>query len=406
MVSQNIFAKPIDTKPPPSAIPTRPDHPVPRKGIQSKGPLQTNKFFANFFLGDQRAPTFTFPYSISWASGKGHCASWGIACSHIAEHQRVFGKEKVNGAASYYLSPIGIQSMVISAKELGKETTLSLDSITAFSARVHLSKSGTAPPAVSFPLVQGMPYITAKFDGANPIIQSGVYFKAVSRVTMKPKENVVKYNFQLEDGTTWRLYAWRTKGDELDLKVINNGLAESSKPFYGVVQVCKDPGTKGSEEVLDDGAGIYPTTLSISGTVSEAQGTYSFHFEKEGHQHGHLYMFSLPHHVSSFNAETKNRVRDVQLPSTTKGVATLVQGTEWTMIEPHMPVEMGFAPWSPGKGALTKLSPNATSMVRAAASREASQNMIAQTDLDSMYFSGKVSGQPVGRRFGLYDNIT
>ncbi|KAK2595427.1 endo-1,3-beta glucanase [Conoideocrella luteorostrata] len=389
MASQNIFDKPIDTKAPPSSIPTRDDHPVPRKGIQSREPLQTNKFYSNFFLGDQRAPSFTFPYSLSWAGGKGASASWGMACTHIDEHQRVFGKEKVNGASSYYLNPIGIQSMVMSAKELGRETTLSIDCMTAFSARVHLSMNNTASPAVSFPLVQGMAFIAAQYDGTVPLIQSGVYFKTVSRVTHDPKEHVTKYNFKLEDGTTWRLYAYRTKGEELDLKVINNGLAESKHAFHGTIQICKDPGSQGSEDLFDDGAGIYPTTVSLSGSATGKEGTYSFKFEKDGHQQGHLYMFALPHHISSFNGDTVKRIRRVQLQSPTKGIATLVKGTEWTMIEPHMPIDMDFAPWHPQKGSINQLSDKAKSTIRAAAAKEVSQNIIAQTNLDSMYFSGK-----------------
>ncbi|KJZ78459.1 hypothetical protein HIM_01850 [Hirsutella minnesotensis 3608] len=389
MVSSDIFSDPIDTKAPPQTIAVRNDHPVPRKGIQSKAPLQTNKFYSNFFLGDQLSPVYTFPYSLQWAGGKGGTASWGMSCSHTEAHQRVFGNERFNGSSAFYINPIGIQSMVISAKELGSKTALTLDSITAFSARAHLSKDSTSPPAVSFPLVQGMAFITAQFDGAVPVLQSGVCFKTVTRVTQNPKEHVVKYTFTLEDGTTWRVYGWRTKGDDLDLKVVNNGTAESTKPFYGILQVSKDPRTNGSEGLLDDGAGIYPVTVTLSGSVAGAQGTYCFDFQKDGHQSGNLYMFALPHHLHSFDDETEKRLQEFQLQSTTKGLATLVRGTNWTMVEPTMPIQMGFAPWHPERGTVDKLSDAAKRTVRAAAAKELAQDMIAQSNLNSMYFSGK-----------------
>ncbi|KAG6080021.1 hypothetical protein E4U30_004927 [Claviceps sp. LM220 group G6] len=389
MASQDIFAEPIDTKAPPSNIPRQNDHPVPRKGIKASGILQTNKFYSNFYLGDQRAPAFTFPYSVSWVGGKGGGGSWGLACSHIEEHQRVFGKEKMAGTSSYYLNPVGIQSMILSAKELGCETALSTDMMTAFSATVHLSANKTAAPAVSFPLVQGMAYLTAQYDGSTPLIQSGVFFKAVSRATHDPKEYVTKYNFHLEDGTTWRVYAYRTKGDALDLKITNNSLAESKHAFFGTIQVCKDPGTEGSEDLLDDGAGIYPLTLTLSGSATGKEGTYSFSFEKKGHQLGHLYVYALPHHLASFDGETTKRVRGVRLLSPTKGTSTLVKGTGWTMVERHMPIDMDFAPWHPEKGTLKCLSDKAKSTIRAVAAKELSQNIVAQTNLDSMYFSGK-----------------
>ncbi|KAL6806564.1 glycoside hydrolase family 81 protein [Trichoderma sp. SZMC 28013] len=390
MVSKNIFAEPIDVDLPPSQITTRKDHPVPRKGIWENAPLQTNKFYSNFFLEDQRCPTFTFPYSLAWAGGKGITASWGMACSHTEASQRVFGKEKFNGASSFYLNPVGIHSLVLSAKELGKETTLSIDSMTPFSARVHLSRDDDSPPAISFPLVQGMAYITAQYSGATPLIQTGVFFKTMTRVTRELKHGLAKFTFHLEDGATWLVYAWTTKGDPLELKVINNGLAESKKPFHGIIQVCKCPKSQDAEHILDDGAGIWPVTLELTGTARGYEGSYSFNFEIDGHQTGSLYMYALPHHVDSFDQETARRIqRGAQLQSTTKGLATLVKGNRWTMLEPKMPVDMAFAPWDPKRGSVEKLSDHAKSIIRAAAAKEIAQNMIAQSNLDSMYFSGK-----------------
>lgn len=401
MVSKNIFAEPIDVKLPPYQISTRDDHPVPRKGISENAPLQTNKFYSNFFLGDQRCPTFTFPYSLAWAGGKGVTASWGMACSHTEASQRVFGKEKFNGASSFYLNPVGIHSLVLSAKELGKETTLSIDSMTAFSARVHLSIDDESPPAISFPLVQGMAYITAQYSGVTPVIQTGVYFKTMTRVTRNLKSDLTKFTFNLEDGSTWLVYAWRTKGDPLELRVVNNGVAESKKPFYGIIQVCKCPKNQDSEDILDDGAGIYPVTLELTGTARGYEGSYSFNFEIDGHQTGSLYMYALPHHIDSFDRETERRIQEeTQLQSTTKGLATLVEGNRWTMVEPAMPVDMSFAPWDPERGSVEELSDYAKSIIRAAAAKEVAQNMIAQSNLDSMYFSGKAS-MPLFRPFSF-----
>jgi endo-1,3(4)-beta-glucanase len=59
------------------------------------------------------------------------------------------------------------------------------------------------------------------------------------------------------------------------------------------------------------------------------------------------------------------------------------------MIE-KLPVDMHLAPWHPEKGNMTRLSDHAKGLIHAAASKELSQNMVAQSNLDSMYFSGKV----------------
>ncbi|KAF4595646.1 glycoside hydrolase family 81 protein [Ophiocordyceps camponoti-floridani] len=387
----DIFAKPIDLKALPDVIARRQDHPVPRKGIKSRGPLQTNKFYANFFLGDQLGPIYTFPYSLQWTGGKGKTVSYGMSVSHVDAHQQVFGgKERVKGASSFYINPIGIQSLIISAMELGGQTTLTTDSLTPHSVRAHLSKDGQSAPAVSFPLVQGMACVTAQFEGTKPLLQSGVSFKTVTRVTREPKKGVVKYNFVLADGTTWRVYGWHTKGEGLELAVANDGRAESKRPFTGVLQVCKDPMTEGSEAALDDGAGVFAEKVGLSGWASGKSGRYRLRFERGGHKDGQLNMYALPHHVESFDAATRKLVRSkVQLQTTTKGVATLVCGNEWTLEEAAMPIDMGFAPWHPERGSVDKLSAEAKRTIRAAAGRELGQDMASQSNIDSMYFSGK-----------------
>jgi endoglucanase Acf2 len=52
---------------------------------------------------------------------------------------------------------------------------------------------------------------------------------------------------------------------------------------------------------------------------------------------------------------------------------------------------MGFAPWSPTLGsASTPLSAAAIAVISSIAASEVSQNMNEQTNLSSMYYSGKV----------------
>ncbi|KAF9876345.1 glycosyl hydrolase family 81 [Colletotrichum karsti] len=387
MASGDLFSDPIGTAAPPPSIQARSDHPVPRKGIASSTPLQTNKFYANFFLGDQTAPTYTYPYGIAWGAGKGAAASFGMTISHIDANQIVFGPPKDSGAAAYYINPVGIQSMVISALELGSDTAVGVDSITAFSARIHLKPSARDVPAISFPLVQGMPFITAQYAGATPVIRTGVFFRTVTRATQDPKAGVAKYTFQLEDGKIWRVYGYATTGEQLDLQVVNNGLAQSTKPFFGTIQIAKDPGN--GEAVLDQAAGVFPTTVELSGSVNGNTGTYGFKFAKEGHQDGKLAMYALPHHIASFDATTRAAVQQIYLQTPAKGSGTLVVADQWTMVEPNLPVNMNFAPWSPVQGSLTTISEQAKTVIRGIAAQEVSQDMNAQSDLDSMYFSGK-----------------
>ncbi|ROT36608.1 family 81 glycosyl hydrolase [Sodiomyces alkalinus F11] len=387
MPSSDIFAEPISTAPPPPQFEVRNDHPAEKKGVISQPPIQTNKFFGNFLVGDQSAPTYINPYSIAWAAGRGPAGSHGMAISHIEADQRVYGPTKPTGASSYFINPIGIQSIIVSAKELGSEATLATDNITAFSARVHLRPRSNSSPAVSFPLVQGMAFVTAQYAGATPVIQTGVFFRNVTRVMWDPKPGVVKFNFHLEDGRTWRVYSYATRGDPLDLHVVNNGYAEARRPFYGIIQVAKDPGN--GEGLYDEAAGVFPTNVELTGTASHNIGSYTFDFAKEGHPQGRLLMYALPHHVDSFDDKTRSAICDMKLQTPTKGMATAVMADRWTMVERKLPVDMNFAPWDPERGTLTKMSDQARAAVRRVAIREASQDMAELSDLDSMYFSGK-----------------
>ncbi|KAL2266220.1 hypothetical protein VTJ83DRAFT_5572 [Remersonia thermophila] len=388
--AQDIFSVPISTDPPPGNIQKRQDHPVPRKGISRDGPIQTNKFYAGFFLANQTSPSFLHPYSVAWPRGQGASGTFGLAISHIEAHQRVLGPPKPHtGAASYFINPIGIQSVCLSAAELGGATELTTESPTDFSVQVSLRPSPGARPAVRFPLVQGAGFITALYEGSRPLVQSGVFFRSLTRVSAAPKAGVVKYRLLLEDGTTWFLYARHTSGSPLDLEVVNNGLARAKQPFSGTIQVAKapiDPG--GAERVYDRACGTYATGVKLSGSVDKSRGRYTFSFEKKG-LGGDLVMFALPHHRASFDAPTRERMTGLRLQTTTKGIAVAVVADSWIMVEPDLPVGIGFLPWLPQKGTVSAISDKTRAAIRAVAQREISQNILDQTDQDSMYFSGK-----------------
>lgn len=101
-------------------------------------------------------------------------------------------------------------------------------------------------------------------------------------------------------------------------------------------------------------------------------------------------MFALPHHVESFDSATANAKTTVQLQTTTKGLATAVLRDSWTMTEDRMATDIGFAPWNPDSRGSIVLSEVALQAINQAGASELSQDMEAQSNLDSMYFSGKV----------------
>ncbi|KAK8044608.1 glycosyl hydrolase family 81 [Apiospora rasikravindrae] len=386
--SSDIFRHPIATHAPSTSFETRKDHPVPRLGVVGNGPHQTNKFYANFFLGNQNAPTYLHPYSVAWARGQGATSSWGLSVSHIEASQRVYGQTSPDtGAAKYFLNPVGIQSLCLSAFELSSSSALTVDTTESQSVNVNLLEKAGGKPLVTFPLVQGMAFVTAIYHGGTPAISSGVFFKTITKSTKGPKQGVTKYTIYLEDGKVWHVYAYSEKGDSFDLQVINNAHAKAAKPYNGIIQIIKDPGN--AESLIDAASGTYPTGVTLSGTSSGNKGTYTFKYKKAGVFNGRLMMYALPHHIESFDTETHNAVTKIQLQTTTKGMATAVIADSWTMVEPNMPVSMGFAPWDPVTGSKPTVKPHLVNTILPMALKEISQDVNQQTNQNSMYFGGK-----------------
>lgn len=265
-----------------------------------------------------------------------------------------------------------------------------MDTVTAFSANVNLLPSPGAQQAITFPFVQGMGFVTGIYNGATPLLQTGVFFRSVTKASTNPKPGVTQFTILLEDGKTWLLYASSTSVAGLDLTMVNNGLVQATSGFNGIIQIAKDPGG-GAEAIYDAACGPYPTTATLSGSVNGATGSYTLSFAKAGYyiSEATLAMFALPHHVESFDLNTMSALTTVQLDTTTKGVATAVVADSWTLIE-EIPTTMGFAPWSPSIGAQeVALAAAVIAQLQTIAASEVSQNMTQQTDLNSMYYSGK-----------------
>ncbi|KIW39476.1 uncharacterized protein PV06_08087 [Exophiala oligosperma] len=391
---QDLF-EPIAIGQPPTNIPQQGGHPVPRLGITNiTGPIETNKFYENFVLGNQDFPAFTFPYTLAWSKGSGNAQSWGMAISHVEQSQKAFGPPNTaipNSPDSFYINPLGIQSMVLSAAEFGSNTILTTDSLLAFSANVHLSPGTGSTSVLTMPLVQGMAFITGQYINLQPNIQSSVFFRSVSAAG-EPKPGIFKYRITLEDGKVWLLYALPSNGINPNFKLVSSTLLQGPANWYGDIQISKLP-NDGLDFIYDDAAGTWPTAGHIGGHAQDAKAQYSLSWTKGGPfaQNSTLVMFALPHHLQSFAATSPKTVTNLTLATTTVGTATAVIADYWVLEEDELPTSLGFAPWRPAGSSesTTSLSAAAVAAIQQVAVTEASQNMSAQTNLNSMYYSGK-----------------
>lgn len=265
---------------------------------------------------------------------------------------------------------------------------LTTDTLTAFSANLNILTQSGANPIITIPLVQGMGFVTAIYKGATPYIDSSVSFSSVTSLP-SPKAGVAKYKIQLANGKTWLLYSNANNGSGLILKLTSSTRLAATVAFTGYIQIAKNVGnTASNEQSFDKCAGSYATTAKISGTVNGATGSYSISWDKSGNG-SPLLMMALPHHIESLDSTTAAGKTTIQIQTTTKGLATGIIGDSWKLVEPDMPTTMGFAPWDVATKATMAIPQSAKYAINAAAENELTQDINAQTDLNSMYFSGK-----------------
>ena len=294
----------------------------------------------------------------------------------------------------YFVAPVGIESIIFSAAELGSTTTLTTDTLTAFSGNVNLVPTAGGNPLVSFPLVQGMGFVTGIYNDATPWLQTTVFFSTLTYVGTVSDGGVYKWRVVLADQSNWLIYVTPTGASGVPtFNLQNTSVITGPSGFSGTIQVAKNPASTTGESAYDAAAGVYATGASLAGAVDGTTGSYTISYDKAGHSTANttLLMWALPHHIESFDSATsKSVVSSLQLVTTTKGMAIAVCTDQFTMIENNLPSEIGFAPWIATSGESTKtLSSTAASAVVSAGAVELAEDMAAQTDLNSMYYSGK-----------------
>jgi endo-1,3(4)-beta-glucanase len=354
-------------------------------------PVSTNKFYANLFLGTQTQGVWTHPYSVSWSKGSGNAKSWGLAISHIDADQRANGppnKALPGAPIQYFINPIGIQSIILSAIELGPPTSLTTNNLEAFSVNAVLSPQAGSLSSITFPLVQGMGCVTGIYNSLMPAVQSSVFFRTVTQV-LSPRAGIFKYRVTLEDSKDWLIYAVSSNGQDPQLQLVSNTQLQGLRGWSGVIQVAKNPSGAYGETLYDGSAGVYPTAAAVAGSVSGSIGTYHISWTKAGLTSLPLLVYALPHHLQSFDGVSSACKTTMQLQTTTKGIATAVVGNAWNLVETNLPTDMGFAPWTPKLRSRSTFSSAASNIIKQVASSEINQDYDAQTNLNSMYFSGK-----------------
>ncbi|CAD0090695.1 unnamed protein product [Aureobasidium vineae] len=274
-------------------------------------------------------------------------------------------------------------------------------SLDAFSANVNLLPRPGAAPAITFPLVQGMGFVTAVYSGSTPCLESAISFTSVTYVGRMPSDSTYKYQAKLADGTSWNIYVTTSQaGYPVNSFTLTNVRVLRGAPrFQGFIQVAKVP-SAGADSTYDQAAGAYSVSATVAGSIAGTSGTYKLTWTKQGVANRTLLMFALPHHVQSI---TSGGLTDVKLQTTTKGTATGIIGDSWTLLEQFLPIDMGFAPWTPFGRGNSKVSTAAAKLINKAGMSELSQDMKKQSNLNSMYYSGKALAKFAAIVYAVHD---
>ena len=376
-------------------IPIGRHHPVPRTGVEDddRTTMHTNSFYANAFLGQQNQPIWTHPYSIWWGKGTldvGMVQTWGMCISHIEEKDLVF---EPGDPAKGYINPLHKQHLVLSAVELDARTTLTTDTHLPFSVNINLKPHPEAQePKITFPVVQGMSFITAGYRGATPMIQIGGrgFVDLAGPIVISPR--TVKYRLKDKAGRCWIVYVNPVASLDYDATRfvrLNSNTLLGPPAFKGTIQVAKNPLGLEGEAIYDRASGAFVCEAKLTAVVPDGKGIYTFRYTKIGTSP--LLMFALPHHIQSLDPEMRNQVTNLCLRTTTKGMATAIWGDKLTFIEPNLPLTMHFSPWNPTMNANTKIRypPEVLAFIAAAAERDLRRAMTERIPQDSLYFAGK-----------------
>ncbi|KAH7384579.1 endo-beta-1,3-glucanase-like protein [Pyrenochaeta sp. MPI-SDFR-AT-0127] len=375
-------------------IPIGRHHPAPKKGVEDddRRTMHTNKFYANAFLGNQNMPIWIHPYSIWWGKGWQEpemLQTYGMNIAHAEEADITFG---AGNPTNVYINPSRKQSLILSARELDSQTLLTTDTHLPFSVNINLNSfSNSREPKITFPVVQGMSFVTAGYRNATPVIQTGGkgFVEWMGPISLG---RTTKYRVKDMDGRDWLIYINPVPGLDYDgtkfIRLDPNTLI-GPPGFKGTIQVAKNPLGAEGESLYDRACGAFVYEARITAVVADGKAAYSLSYTKVGSSP--LLMFALPHHIHSLNPELRSQVTRLQLRTTTKGMATAIWAERLTFLEPNLPTTMHFGPWNPttGTAAKPRYPPEVLTLIAAIAERDLRRCMSETIPQESMYYAGK-----------------
>lgn len=391
--SGDLFAA-VDTSAPPSVFPRQQlplSIPV---GVNNNGvPIQTNKFYANLFLGGQDLMVYTYPYGMYWSKTN----YYGFGVQHTNVSNRVFGSQNTNnlGVSSYYFNPTNNGEIILSATEFGQNSmNMAVSGMTEMAANVKLSTTpGDTINYLEIPIVQGMGFITGIYNGDLVPELNSLY--GIRTLELEQSDalssNVLKYRATLFNGVEWLIYiTLPTEDDEFEFAAEDSYHLKASKSVDGlIIQVAIAPETS-KDQFYDAAAGMYVTDATIKGSVScSSSASYLFVYQTAGtSSSGNPIIFVLPHHLQTLTSTSG--ATGITVASQTKGEMSGFLTKQLSFSE-TIDKNIQFLPYLAGRTGALSYSADQLTLLATAANDELAVDIASTVaNMNSNYFSGKV----------------
>jgi endo-1,3(4)-beta-glucanase len=229
-------------------------------------PLPTNAFWENFVLQNGDQVTVPFPYQI-------HATSAGLGVSK---------PESLTVANTSSTESAGPQIVFGAAAAFTTHTVASWDPL---STTVTWQGAGGT---MSAPVVHGMPYASALYDGLTPKITAPGGIRTVNG-SATGSATGARFDIVLASGQQWLLYA----SQPVSVTWGANGVTFGG-PLHGSVRAARTDASIGAA-VLDQFAGAIPVGGQLQLSVQGDTGVVQFSWQTQGS--GDLLMMALPHHA-------------------------------------------------------------------------------------------------------------
>lgn len=359
-------------------------------GVTNNIPIETNKFYANLFLGNQDNMAWTFPYGVFWDKS----TRFGLGVLHTDVNLRTFGPTNSNGAASYYFNVPLLEELVFSATSFSASNiAMQVNQMTEFSARVTMSDGLSPSNFIEFPLVKGMGFVTAIYHGGLSVRISSIYsFTSLTKETTT-SNTLVLYRVTLNSGTQWLLFVkLPSSSSNFELSISNNVITGSGSLDGVIIQAAVAPSDSSLEAYYLASAGTYVTTAKVTGSLLCTAALYSFDYTTAGSSVANKpLLFALPHHLEALDGNTLNAATGISLDSTTKGKMYAFLTSSLTFKE-TINNNIQWLPWREDFGNSIKYTATQLNKIHAAAVSELNGVDVAASILllQSLYYMGKL----------------